>query len=92
MGSTSSRHRTPDAADCRTPINFLGAEAFATAAQRVVATFDTDYLALHQTGIQHAGIAWCQERKYSIGPLIQALLLVHGILDSDRMQNHVEYL
>lgn len=66
--------------------------AFATAAQRVVVTFDTDYLALHQTGIQHAGVAWCQERKYTVGQLIQALLLVHGVLDRDSMRSHVEYL
>lgn len=55
-------------------------------------TFDTDYLALHQTGIAHAGIAWCQEQKHSIGQLIRALLLVHGVLDRDSMCNHVEYL
>ena len=55
-------------------------------------TFDTDYLALHQAGTQHAGIAWCPEQKHSIGQLIQALLLVHGVLDRDSMRNHVEYL
>jgi predicted nuclease of predicted toxin-antitoxin system len=66
--------------------------AFATANQRVMVTFDPDYLALHQSGVNHAGIAWCQERKYSVGQLIQALLLVHGVLDRDAMRNHVEYL
>jgi hypothetical protein len=52
--------------------------AFATAETRVMVTFDTDYLALHQAGVEHAGIAWCQDHKYGIGQLIQALLLVHG--------------
>lgn len=66
--------------------------AFASAQQRVMVTFDTDYLALHRAGIPHNGIVWCQEQKYSIGRLIQALLLVHGILDADKMRNHVEYL
>jgi hypothetical protein len=66
--------------------------AFATAEERVMATFDSDFLALHQAGVQHAGIAWCPEQKYGIGPLIQALLLLHGILDRDAMRNHVEYL
>jgi hypothetical protein len=65
---------------------------FATSTQRVMVTFDTDYLALHQSGVAHAGIAWCQEQKYGIGQLIQALLLLHGVLDSDSMRNHVEYL
>jgi hypothetical protein len=66
--------------------------AFATAAGRVVVTFDTDYLALDSGGQQHAGIAWCPATKYSIGDLIRALLLMHGVLDSDDMRNHVEYL
>ena len=66
--------------------------AFATANERVMVTFDPDYLALHQSGVSHASIAWCQEKKYSIGQLIQALLLVHGVLDRDAMRNHVEYL
>jgi predicted nuclease of predicted toxin-antitoxin system len=65
---------------------------FATTDDRVVVTFDPDFLALDAAGVQHAGIAWCPAIKYSIGQLIQALLLVHGVLDSDDMRNHVEYL
>lgn len=30
--------------------------AFALVDQRVIATFDTDFLALHQSGVKHAGI------------------------------------
>jgi hypothetical protein len=66
--------------------------AFATAAGRVLVTFDSDFLGLHQSGVSHAGIAWCPEQKYGVGQLIQALLLVHGVLDADAMRNHVEYL
>jgi hypothetical protein len=66
--------------------------AYATAVKRVLVTFDSDFLALHQSGIDHAGIAWFPEQKHNIGQLIQALLLLHGILDGDAMQNHVEYL
>lgn len=66
--------------------------AFATAEQRAMVTFDTDFLALHRAGVQHAGIAWCQEQKYSIGQLIQVLLLMHGVLDGESMRNHIEYL
>ncbi len=66
--------------------------AFATAQERVLVTFDTDYLALHQAGVPHAGIAWCPERKYRVGDLLRALLLVHGALDRASMRNHVEYL
>jgi hypothetical protein len=66
--------------------------AFARANERVLVTFDTDFLSLHQAGVQHAGIAWCPEQKHSIGQLIQALLLLHGVLDRDAMRNHVEFL
>ena len=66
--------------------------AFATAEDRVVMTFDPDYLALHRSGVPHSGIVWCPARKYSVGQLIQVLLLVHGVLDRDDMRNHVEYL
>ena len=66
--------------------------AFATAEGRVMGTFDSDFLALHNSGVQHAGITWCPATKYSVGQLIQALLLVHGVLNSDDMRNHVEYL
>jgi predicted nuclease of predicted toxin-antitoxin system len=66
--------------------------SFASSKGRVIVTFDSDFLAHHQAGVQHSGIAWCQEHKYSIGQLIQALLLVHGVLDPDSMKDHLEYL
>jgi predicted nuclease of predicted toxin-antitoxin system len=65
---------------------------FALAEERVLVSFDPDFLALHRSGISHAGIAWCAERKLSIGQLIQALQLVHGVLDRSSMKNHVEFL
>jgi len=66
--------------------------AFATVEGRVMVTFDTDYLALHQAGTPHEGIAWCPASKHSIGELIRLLLLLHGVMDRDAMRNHVEYL
>jgi hypothetical protein len=66
--------------------------AFATADSRVVATFDPDYLALHQSGIEHAGIAWCRATKYPIGTLIQMLFLLYSVYDANEMKNRVEYL
>lgn len=66
--------------------------AFATAEERVVMTFDSDYVALHNAGVPHAGIAWCPRRKYRVGGLLQALLLMHGVLDRDEMRNRLEYL
>lgn len=65
---------------------------FAAAEERVLATFDTDFLVLHRAGVPHAGIAWCPEQKYSIGQLIQMLKLLHGVTDRDAMRNSVEYI
>jgi predicted nuclease of predicted toxin-antitoxin system len=65
---------------------------FATDEGRVMVTFDPDFLALHADGAEHAGIAWCQEQKYTVGELLHALLLVHSVLSRDDMRNHVEYL
>jgi hypothetical protein len=66
--------------------------AFALAEERVLVTFDPDYLALHNSGTPHAGIAWCPSTKYGIGQLLQMLLLLHGVADRDQMRNRVEYL
>jgi hypothetical protein len=66
--------------------------AFATAGGRVMVTFDPDFLALHNNGVPHEGIAWCPATKYSIGQLIQMLVLLHGVADRDAMRGRVEYL
>lgn len=65
---------------------------FAFQEGRVLVTFDPDFLMLHKSGLSHAGICWCPEQKHSIGQLIQALLLIHGVLDGESMKNHVEFL
>jgi len=66
--------------------------AFAATEKRIMVTFDSDYLALHQSGIAHAGLAWCPQQKYGIGMLTQLLGLLHAVADRDSMRNHVEYL
>ena len=65
---------------------------FATSQDRVMVTFDSDYLALHLGGVQHAGIAWCPMLKYSTGQLIFMLVLLQAVLDRENMKNRVEYL
>jgi hypothetical protein len=66
--------------------------AFSTSQERVMVTFDSDYLALHRVGGTHAGIAWCPQQKYGIGMLVQLLELLHATANRAQMQNHVEYL
>lgn len=59
---------------------------------RVLVTFDDDFLVLATSGEPHAGIAFCSATKYSIGELIRILLLVHEVLTPEDMENHVEFL
>lgn len=66
--------------------------AFATTEGRVLVTFDPDFPALRRSGVEHAGIAWCLERKYGVGELIQAWVLLHAVLDGEAMRNRLEYL
>lgn len=65
--------------------------AFATAKGRVMVTFDKDYFDLHNAGTPHAGIAYGRP-KYSIGYMVGALELIHGVFTSEDMLNHLEYL
>jgi len=55
-------------------------------------TFDTDYLTLHSSGVPHAGIGWCNEDKYSIGGLIDTLVVLHTLCTAEDMHNRLEYL
>ncbi len=66
--------------------------AFAISQDRVLATFDSDFLALHQSGTPHSGIVWCPATKYGIGELVKLLVLLHSVLAAEEMHNHVEYL
>jgi hypothetical protein len=68
--------------------------AFATAQERVVVTYDADYLALAAGGVTHAGVAFCDASRYRnrVGALIQMLVLLHGVSDRDAMKNRVEFL
>ena len=45
--------------------------AFALAENRVLYTNDEDYLALHDRGTAHAGIAYCHQQSRSTGDLIR---------------------
>ena len=65
---------------------------FAYENEYVVVTFDSDFLALAASGVLHNGVAFCPATKYTIGELIYTLLLVHDVLDTDDMHNHIEFL
>ncbi len=66
--------------------------AFALADDRVIVTHDSDFSVLHARGFAHAGIMFCHPTKYSVGELIDALVLLHQCLTAEEMRNHLEYL
>jgi hypothetical protein len=65
---------------------------FAAAEGRVVVTFDRDYIDLHAAGTPHAGIAFAWPSRNSIGYLVNALTILHGVYTADDMKDHLEYL
>ncbi len=65
---------------------------FAADHQRVMVTFDSDYLILASTGTRHSGIAWCPSTKHTVGQLVSSLHLIYGVLSQQDMQDHVEFL
>jgi predicted nuclease of predicted toxin-antitoxin system len=66
--------------------------AFARGQGRIVITHDADFLKIHARGDQHAGIAFCHVRQYSIRQLIRAALTLAMTTTVERMANRVEYL
>lgn len=66
--------------------------AFALSQQRVIFTFDDDFLSLASTGIEHAGIIYTRQQRQSIGNIISNLVLVWECLDSEYMYGRIEFL
>jgi len=60
--------------------------------ERVIVTFDNDFLKLNNEGITHAGIAFFQDSYTSVGDMIRDLELLYQVMDAEDMFNHVEYL
>ena len=65
--------------------------AFARREGRVLFTQDEDFLRLHTSGVEHAGIVYVRQPT-TIGDMIYGLMLVVEVLDSEEMKGHVEFL
>ena len=66
--------------------------AFASNARRVLFTHDDDFLRLHARGRRHAGLLYCHQQKYSIGQLIQLLLMLGLGYDPHEVAGCLEFL
>ena len=63
----------------------------ATAEGRVLITQDADFLALHASGVSHAGIAYARQGT-PIGIMVNGLLLIFDVMMPAEMVNSVEFL
>jgi len=65
--------------------------AFARLEGYVIVTQDDDFLRLHATGAEHAGIVFAK-RSNTTGEMIRELLLIAEVLTAEEMSGQVEFL
>ncbi len=65
--------------------------AFAREDERVVVTFDHDYLALHASEVPHAGIVFAKMHARSIKQMVEFLKLLHEVSAADEMVGRIEF-
>lgn len=65
--------------------------AFARREERVLFTQDDDFLRLHASGAEHAGIAYVRQQT-AIGEVIRGLMLVFEVLEPGEMEGQLEFL
>jgi predicted nuclease of predicted toxin-antitoxin system len=63
----------------------------ARAGQRVIFTQDDDFLRLHAAGLPHAGIVYARQGT-PVGEIIRGLMLIFQVLNSEDMEQQVEFL
>jgi hypothetical protein len=66
--------------------------AFALSESRILITHDDDFVILHRSGINHAGIAYCDQKRRSIGEILNTLVLIWETLEPEDMKNQLEFL
>lgn len=78
-------------------VGLLGARdeeqlAWCLAEGRVIFSYDEDMLRLAASGVTHAGIAFCQQRRRSIGDVVRGLVLLWERCEPDELIDKVKYL
>ncbi len=64
----------------------------ATTDGRVLVTHDPDLLVLAQGGQEHAGIAYCDQERRSVGQIVRELLRLWQTYEQGDMTNRVEFI
>ena len=65
--------------------------ARAISLQRVIFTQDADFLRIHRSGLDHAGIVFCRQGG-TVGEIIRGLVLIQEVLTLEEMQGQVQFL
>jgi predicted nuclease of predicted toxin-antitoxin system len=65
---------------------------FAARSARVLVTHDADFLRLHASGSEHAGIAYCHQGSLTVREILRRLVLIHDVLMADEIVNRIEFL
>ena len=58
---------------------------------RVIFTQDAGFLAWHQRGVPHAGIAYAHQQA-PIGVVVRGLFLIRDVLTAEEVRGRVEFL
>lgn len=64
---------------------------YATRNNLVIVTHDDDFLS-RTMKLEHKGVVYVHQQKYSVGNLIKMLKLLWDIAEQNEMVNHVEFL
>jgi hypothetical protein len=60
--------------------------------ERILCTYDTDFVALAAEGLEHTGIVIGQPESHYIGEWVKYLSLMHAVYSAEEMHNRIEYL
>jgi predicted nuclease of predicted toxin-antitoxin system len=66
--------------------------AFCLSQARILITHDDDFIKLHHSGINHCGITYCNQKRRSIGEILNTLNLIWQALEPEDMKNQLEFL
>ena len=59
---------------------------------RAICTEDDDFLSLHSSGTQHAGIVKGENARHTIGEWVKFVTLVYSVYSVDELKNEILYL
>lgn len=66
--------------------------AYALHEGRVIVTNDDDFLRMNGEGVRHAGIAYYDQERHSIGYLVRRLVALWETLTAEEMIDRVQYI